>query len=114
MHRSQNGIGYTFDAKDRSVHGMIDLIQTPAGTIAGIMENAAHVFDLGSPRVNDGGSVAKFLRSDSDGCRVVNCQIRLGGEPEQPGDEESLADRISFCQPSHSAFANHVHRFNSL
>ena len=54
MHRSQNGIGYTFDAKDRSVHSMIDLIQTPAGTIADIMENAAHVFDLGSPRVNDG------------------------------------------------------------
>jgi hypothetical protein len=33
---------------------MIDLIQAPTGTIAGIMENAAHVFDLGSPRANDG------------------------------------------------------------
>ena len=60
------------------------------------------------------GSVAKFWRSDSGGCKVVNCRIRLGGEPEQPGDEESLADRISFCQPSHSALPNHVHRFNSL
>lgn len=64
--------------------------------------------------IEKNGSVAKFLRSDSGGCRVVNCRIRLGGEPEQPGDEESLADRISFCQPSHSALANHVHRFNSL
>ena len=60
------------------------------------------------------GSVAKFRRSDSGGCKVVNCRIRLVGEPEQPGDEESLADRISFCQPSHSALTNHVHRFNSL
>ena len=48
------------------------------------------------------------------GCKVVNCGIRLAGEPEQPGDEECLADRIPFCQPSHSALVNHVHRFDSL
>jgi hypothetical protein len=43
-----------------------------------------------------------------------NCRIRLSSEAEQPGDEESLADCISFCQPSHSALPDHVHRFDSL
>jgi hypothetical protein len=31
-----------------------------------------------------------------------------GSEAEQPGDEESLANGIFFCQPPHSAFPNHV------
>ena len=46
-----------------------------------------------------------------------DCQllvIRLGGKAEQPGDEEGLANRISFRQPSHSALPNHVHGFDSL
>ena len=80
------------------------------GLIAGAAGANLYVAGDAAPE----GSVAKFRRSDSGGCKVVNCRIRLVGEPEQPGDEESLADRISFCQPSHSALANHVHRFNSL
>jgi hypothetical protein len=39
--------------------------------------------------------------------------MRLG-EGEQLGDEMCLADRILFCQPSHSALPNHLHRFDSL
>ena len=38
----------------------------------------------------------------------------LSGDAEQPCDKESLADRVSFCQPSHSALPDHVHRFNPL
>jgi transposase len=46
--------------------------------------------------------------------KVLKSRIRLGSEAEQPSDEESLADRIPFCQPFHSTLPNHVHGFDSL
>ena len=38
----------------------------------------------------------------------------LSGDAEQTRDKESLADRVPFCQPFHSALPDHVHRFNPL
>jgi hypothetical protein len=40
--------------------------------------------------------------------------FQLGSKTEQPADEESLADRIPFCHPSHSTFPDHVYCFDSL
>src|SRR5688500_6683231 len=60
------------------------------------------------------GYVAKFGRAIQTTATFVNCRIRLGGEAEQPGDEQSLANRIFFPQPSHSSLPNHVHGFDSL
>jgi hypothetical protein len=54
-------------------------------------------------------SLRSFWRSDSCRCIVVNCRIGLSSEAEQPGDEETLAHRIPFCQPPHSALPNHVY-----
>jgi NADPH:quinone reductase-like Zn-dependent oxidoreductase len=59
-------------------------------------------------------SLRSFGRGDSDRCKVLSGRIRLGREAEQPGDELSLADRIPFCQPSHSPLPDHVHGFDSL
>ena len=53
-------------------------------------------------------------RSSSDRSKVRNWRIWLGGETEQSSDEQSLAASIFFCQPSHSALPDHVHRFDSL
>lgn len=35
-----------------------------------------------------------------------------GSHAEQSGDEESLANRIFFCQPPHSALPDHVYCFD--
>jgi hypothetical protein len=59
-------------------------------------------------------SLRGFWRSDSCRWIVVICRIRLNSEAEQPGDEETLAHRIPFCQPPHSALPNHVYCFDSL
>jgi TonB dependent receptor len=41
-----------------------------------------------------------------------DCRSWLRGEAEQSGNKVSLADRITFCQPSHSALPDHVYRFD--
>jgi hypothetical protein len=40
--------------------------------------------------------------------------FQLGSKTEQLADEESLADHIPFCHPSHSTLPDHVHCFDSL
>ena len=40
--------------------------------------------------------------------------FQLGSKTEQPANEESLADRIPFCHPSHSTLPDHVYCFDSL
>ncbi len=44
----------------------------------------------------------------------VKRECRLGRESKQLADEVSLADRISFGQPPHSALPYHVHCLNTL
>src|SRR6266849_4616272 len=51
---------------------------------------------------------------DSGKYTSVTREPWLGGEAEQLADKVSLADRISFGQPSHSALPDHVHCFDSL
>lgn len=63
--------------------------------------------------LNRSGFIAKFWEKPLRPLEIRNCRIRSGSEAKQPGDEESLADCISFCQPSHSALSDHVHRFDS-
>src|SRR6267143_6729178 len=46
--------------------------------------------------------------------KSVTCESGLGGQSEQLADEVSLADRISFGQPPHSALPDHVHCLDSL
>jgi phenylpropionate dioxygenase-like ring-hydroxylating dioxygenase large terminal subunit len=60
------------------------------------------------------GFVAKFLEKRIYRCIVVNGLIWLSSDAEQPGDEETLAHRIPFCQPPHSALPNYVYCFGSL
>ena len=61
------------------------------------------------------GSIAKFWEEATQGpYKPFKRESGLGGEAEQLADEVSLADRISFGQPSHSALPAHVHRFDSL
>src|SRR6266849_6396407 len=51
---------------------------------------------------------------DSGQYKSVMRESGLGRESEQLADEVSLADRISFNQPSHSALPDHVHCLDSL
>src|SRR5437667_3390355 len=51
---------------------------------------------------------------DSGQYKSVKRESGLGRESEQFADEVSLADRISFGQPSHSALPNHAHCLDSL
>ena len=41
-------------------------------------------------------------------CKVLEEQFSYAASPKQPADEESLADRVAFGQPSHPALANPV------
>jgi hypothetical protein len=59
------------------------------------------------------GSVAKIW-AEANFQSKFDLVIGSGREPEQFADEIRLADRVSFSQPSHSAFTDHVHRFNTL
>src|SRR5882762_8917528 len=51
---------------------------------------------------------------DSGKYTSVTREPWLGSEAEQLADEVSLADRISFGQPPHSALPDHVHCLDTL
>src|ERR1035441_786070 len=48
-----HGAGSVFDLIDRGLHGVIDLLQTDTGAVAGVVEKVANAFHLFAPGTDD-------------------------------------------------------------
>src|SRR4051812_15492935 len=60
------------------------------------------------------GLVAKFRCAGVATSGIAVWQTGLSSDAEESGNEESLAEHISFAQPSHSPLPNHVDCFDAL
>src|SRR5262245_32761605 len=97
MEYAQAGITCLPDSSNRPIESMArNATDEGSGFLRGI--RSVPILQLAPSEV----SLRSFWRSDSCRWIVVNCRIRLNSEAEQPGDEETLAHRILFCQPPHS------------